>query len=242
MYKNYKNNHLVEVNCGFHFLDDSSNWDSTYFGQFYELIKSNGFNEKLERKGIQVTIKDDKNSTSSKIASQEVEEQVIFKNSTNGLAILIAKNRISFHSVGNYTNWHSFSNDFILPNLEKYISLGLGKGNYRLNVLYLNKFQINIHSKTSDYLTFYNEIENFANIQEIDNNFRRVFKSNDLTLLIRGNRTQNINNSIITFECGSFLDSQNLNVENLTDTLNLAHKPIRDLFENSITEKLKATL
>lgn len=241
MYKNYKNNHLVEVNCGFQFLDDSSNWDSTYFGQFYDLIKTNGFNEKIERKGIQVTIKDDKNSTSSKIASQEIEEQVIFKNSKNGLAILIAKNRISFHSIKNYSNWQSFSKDFILPNLEKYFSLGLGKGMYRLNVLYLNKFSISNDAKTSDYISFFNEIENCGNLVEIDNNFRRVFNHNSLTLLIKGSRNQN-NSDVINLECGSFFEAANVNNDNVEEIMSLAHEPIRDLFENSITEKLKNNL
>lgn len=241
MYKNYKNNHLVEVNCGFQFIDDTSNWDSTYFGQFYELIKSDGFNEKVERKGIQVTIKDDKNSTNSKIASQEVEEQVIFKNSNNGFAILIAKNRISFHSVGNYINWKYFTEEFILPNLEKYLKLGLGNGNYKLNVLYLNKFNTNTNDKISDYLSFYNEIDNVGEIVEVDNNFRRIFKKEDLTLMIRGNRIKDLNN-IIHLECGSFLDSKNLNINTVIESLNKAHSPIRDLFENSITAKLKETL
>ena len=81
MYKTYTNNHLLEVNCGFHFTINNSVWDSTYFGQFYDKIKDSGFNEKIERKGIQVTIKEDKDSTKSRIASQEIEDQVIFKNS-----------------------------------------------------------------------------------------------------------------------------------------------------------------
>jgi hypothetical protein len=43
MNKIYKNNHLIEVNCGFHFDLNDSRWDSTYFGQFYDKIKDFGF-------------------------------------------------------------------------------------------------------------------------------------------------------------------------------------------------------
>ena len=240
MYKDYKNDHLVEVNCGFQFLDDTSNWDNTHFGQFYDLIKTAGFTEKIERKGIHITINDDENSTNSKIASQEIEEQVIFKNSVSGLAILIAKNKISFHSIGKYTNWEKFSKDFILPNLEKYFGLGLGQGKYRLNLLYLNKFQISENLKTSDYISFFNEIQNCDDLKEIETNFKRVFRYKNLTLLVKGNRVQN--NSLINLECGSFFESSNLNENNINEILSLTHEPIRDLFENSISTKLKENL
>lgn len=153
---------------------------------------------------------------------------------------MIAKNKISFHSIGKYTNWQKFSKEFILPNLEKYFSLGLGMGKYRLNLLYLNKFQISDNLKTSDYISFFNEIENCGDLEEIEINFKRVFRHENLTLLVKGNRVQN--NSIINLECGSFFESVNLNENNIEQILTLTHKPIRDLFENSISEKLKNNL
>lgn len=243
MYRKYNNNHLIEVNCGFHFLDES-NWDSTYYGQFYDLVKSEGFNEKTERKGIQVTIKDDKTTTSSKIASQEIEDQIIFKNNQKGLAIMIAKNKLSFHAVKNYKGWEDFTTTFVLPILDKYLNLGLGKGNFKLNCLYLNRFETEIGKATSSYLTFINDISKFEDLIEVDNNFRRIFRLNDLTLLVRGNRKNgNLGNeNFLHLECGSFLDSNNLSVKNIDTILEKVHGPVRDLFENCITENLKITL
>lgn len=244
MSKTYKNNHLLEVNCGFHFTINNSNWDSTYFGQFYDKIKDFGFNEKIERKGIQVTIKEDKEATKSRIASQEVEDQVIFKNSTKGLAIILAKDKISFHSLGKYINWSVFSKEFIKPMFEVYLNLGLGNGNVRCNVVYLNRFMIDNKSKISQHLNFFNEIDNLGDVYEIDSNFQRVFKKNDLTLLLRGNCVvdKNTSNKVINLECGSIIDTEQVSNNNLLDIIDKVHYPIRELFENSITEQLKNTL
>ena len=35
----YSNHYLTEVNCGFHFSAETTEWDSIFFGQFYEKIK-----------------------------------------------------------------------------------------------------------------------------------------------------------------------------------------------------------
>lgn len=245
MYRKYNNHHLLEVNCGFNFYDESS-WDSTYYGQFYELIKSEGFNEKIERKGVQVTVKDDKASASAKIASQEIEDQVIFKNNSKGLAIIIAKNKLSFHSIENYTNWQNFTTTFVLPMLEKYLNLGLGKGNFRVNCLYLNRFIIEEKERTSKYLSFVNDITKFEDLSELDNNFRRIFKLNDSTnLLVRGYRSNNdhlSSTNVLYLECGSIIESQDLKIQNVETVLTKVHASVRDLFENCITESLKNTL
>lgn len=245
MNKIYKNNHLLEVNCGFHFDVNNSNWDSTYFGQFYDKIKDSGFNEKIERKGIQVTIKEDKEETNARIASQEIEDQVIFKNTSKGLAIILAKDKISFHSLGKYIDWENFSVNFIKPIFEIYSNLGLGTGKVKCNVIYLNRFIIDKNSKISEHLNFINEINNLEDVFEVDSNFQRVFRKEDLTLLLRGNYVidkNNLSNKIINLECGSIIDNSRINNENLLNIINKVHSPIRELFENSITEQLKNTL
>lgn len=241
----YKNNHLLEVNCGFHFNTNDSNWDSTYFGQFYDKIKGFGFNEKIERKGIQVTIKEDKEETKARIASQEIEDQVIFKNTNKGLAIILAKDKISFHSLGNYIDWDNFSNSFIKPMFEIYLNLGLDYGNVKCNVVYLNRFSIDENSKISEHLNFINEINNLEGIYEVDSNFQRVFRKNDLTLLLRGNYIidkNNLSNKVINLECGSIIEIPKINKQNLIEIIDKVHSPIRELFENSITDQLKKTL
>lgn len=245
MNKIYKNKHLLEVNCGFHFDLNDSKWDSTYFGQFYDKIKNSGFNEKIERKGIHVTIKEDKEVTNSRIASQEIEDQVIFKDPNNGLAIILAKDKISFHSLGNYIDWDNFSKKFVKSMFEIYLNLGLGSENAKCNVVYLNRFIIDKNSKISEHLNFINEINNLDEVYEVDSNFQRVFRKNDLTLILRGNYIidkNNLSNKIINLECRSIIDHTKINKDNVLDVINKVHSPIRELFENSITEQLKQTL
>ncbi len=238
----YKNEHLLEVNCGFHFIDEQQNWDSTCFGIFYDKIKVLGFTDKVERKGIQITIGDGQD-IKSKIASQETEDQFIFKNPIKNNAIILSKNRVSFHSV-KYNGWDNFSREFIKPMFNKYRELNLGYGRFRCNVVYLNRFNFENNNKISDYLKCLNDLE-IDDYVEVDSKFQRIFKiDNGILLLLRGNLIieQTLDKRFIHLECGSFLDAKDINNDTILDIIDSCHLPVRDLFENSITDSLKQSL
>lgn len=90
----------MKLICGFQFLNETTAWDSTFFGQFYEKIKSEGFTERQERKGVQIKFDGNlKNKGAVPLTSSEIEDQIIFKNNITGMPIAMGKNRISFHIV-----------------------------------------------------------------------------------------------------------------------------------------------
>ena len=127
-------------------------WHSTFFGQYYEKIKDSGFIKREERKSVQITFNGLlQASKNPPITASQIEDQVIFRNVDKGWAILIGKERISFHCVKDYLGWDCFLNDFILPFSEYYKSLGLGNGKRQCSIVYLNKLTKGTNENLSDY-------------------------------------------------------------------------------------------
>jgi len=239
----YTNNHLAEVNCGFQFPDETVAWDSTFFGQYYEKIKDLGFKEREERKGVQITFNgllvDAKKPP---VATSQIEDQVIFRNSEKGLAILIGKGRVSFHCVKEYKGWDVFMSDFLLPFSEHYKSLGLGNGKRQCSVVYLNRFTKNVDENLSDYLTIISPLEQKFGI-EIVSSVQRVVSNKKNLLIAKLNsqvieKTQNIN-----LECGAVcVNEECMNSNDWSYQASQTHEPILSFFEAIITEKLRKEL
>jgi uncharacterized protein (TIGR04255 family) len=237
----YSNRHLIEVNCGFQFPQETMQWDSTYFGQFYDKVKNLGFTEKQEKKGVQITFKGKNNTSNLPFTSSEIEDQVIFINNIKGLAISMGKGKISFHVIRDYTEWNDFVNNFITPFLGYYKELGLGNGSRHCNIVYLNRFIKPTNEKLSDYFTIISEIEPKFGI-ETNTTLQRVIQ-NDSNFLITKLNTQVLPTGLnINFECGAICKSVVcMNGEWLTQA-NQTHEPIREFFESLITEKLRKEL
>ncbi len=239
----YSNNHLIEVNCGFQFIEETVVWDSTFFGQYYEKIRNLGFEDKEERKGVQITFNAVQAGFQNlPITTSQVEDQVLFKNIEKGLAILIGKGRISFHCIRGYQTWDVFLNDFIIPFSEHYRSIGLGNGKRQCSVVYLNRFTKSVEETLSDYFTIISPLEKKFGI-EIISTVQRVV-ANDKNLLIAKlnsqvvNKTQNIN-----LECGAVCVNEGcMNSDNWGDQASQTHEPILSFFEAIITEKLRKEL
>jgi uncharacterized protein (TIGR04255 family) len=239
----YSNHHLIEVNCGFQFPEETVNWDSTFFGQYYEKIKDSGFIEREDRKGVQIMfnafISDSK---SPPITTSQIEDQVIFKNSEKGLAILIGKGRVSFHCIKGYQKWDVFLNEFIMPFAEHYKSLGLGNGKRQCSVVYLNRFTKSVEENLSDYLTIISSLEPKFGV-EIMSSVQRVVSNKKNLLIAKLNsqvveKTQNIN-----LECGAVcINEKCMSNEDWSYQANQTHEPILSFFEAIITEKLRKEL
>lgn len=244
--KEYSNKHLLEVVCGFNFSPDGVKWDSAFFGQYYDKVQGLGFTERVEQKGIQVQLTDypQEITKSPKISTRDVESKMIFKNPSNGFAITMGKDQISFHRVSQYTHWVDFMKLFITPCIEIYQSLGLYHEKKNCQVIYLNRFDFASDENLSDYFTFLNPIgkefgyENSTIIQ-------RTFNYKDIMLLV-----VKLNNFIladgkqqVTLESGAISIDQNLNEESSWDKLaSTTHEPIRNFFESIITDKLRKQL
>jgi uncharacterized protein (TIGR04255 family) len=239
----YSNRHLTEVNCGFSFQNETTEWDSTFFGVFYEKIKDQGFTEKQQRKGIQIKFEGNLiNTPKSPVSTSQIEDQVIFRNSNKGWAIVMGKNKISFHIVKGYTIWTDFVNNFIMPFSEIYKSIGLGNGTCQCNVVYLNSFIKPESEKLSDFFTIISPIDTKFGI-EANTFVQRLVSNKNALLVAKLNSVLGGNGFNINLECGAVCVNQEaMNDPNWINQANLAHDPIKDFFEELITEKLRNEL
>ena len=239
----YSNKHLVEVNCGFQFPEETVQWDSTFFGQFYEQIKSKGFEHREERKGVQITFNGAMfSSGKSPVAASQIEDQVIFKNNETHQAILLGKNRVSFHIVKDYKGWDYFLNEFINPYSEIYKSLGLGNGKRQCSIVYLNRFIKDANEDLSIYFNLISHVdEKFG--KEAMTVIQRVISSDKNLLIAKLNSqlTDTIQN--INLECGAVcVNEECMKKTDWSYQANQTHEPILNFFEAVITEKLKEEL
>lgn len=239
----YTNRHLVEVNCGFQFLNETTSWDSTFFGQFYEKIKGEGFTERQERKGVQIKFDGNlKNKGVAPLTSSEIEDQIIFKNNTKGMAIAMGKDKISFHIIRDYKNWGDFLTNFIEPYTKIYRDLGLGNGTRQCSIVYLNRFVKQNDEKLSDYFTIISPIDTKFGIERTTLVQRVV--ENDINFLIAKLNSQARPDGLnINLECGAICKSVVcMNAQDWIDQANQTHEPINNFFESLITEKLRKEL
>lgn len=233
----YSNKHLIEVNCSFQFPQETTPWDSTFFGRFYENIRSEGFIEKEERKGVQLTFGMQKNMLV--VPNTQVEDQVIFKDA-KGRAILMSKNKISFHIIRDYTIWDNFLNQFIKPFSEIYQKLELGHGIRECTLVYLNRF----NKKKSEFpLSDYFTIVSAHNIDlgtEISNNVQKVINNGSNLLVAKFNSQLQNDAYNIHLECGAV--NTDMNTKTDSDWIKQAndtHAPVNAFFESIITDKLR---
>lgn len=241
---NYKNKHLTEVVCGFEFEKGSNLWDSTYFGQYFEKIKQEGFIEKQERKSVQVQFNHSNFPTPMISSSSGEDDEVIFKNNSKGWAILLGKLRISFHITKDYKNWEDFRDNLIIPFYSKYLELGLGNGSRQCNMIYLNRFRKNSQEKLSDYFTVISEMDSSFG-EEPNSAVQRIFNNNTGNLLLARLTAQTTKEGYkdISLECGAIcISEERKNSNDWKAQLNETRSPVRGFFEAIITERLRAEM
>lgn len=182
------------------------------------------------------------NSGQAPLATSQLEDQVIFKNNKKHQAILLGKNRISFHIVNDYKGWNSFLEDVIIPYSNIYKSLGLGNGKRQCSIVYLNRFKKSSSDDLSNYFRIISQVEpKFG--KEVMTFVQRVI-SNESNLLIAKlnsqimDKIQNVN-----LECGAICaNEQCMNGTDWIYQANQTHEPILNFFEDVITDKLKQEL
>lgn len=236
--------HLVEVNCGFQFPDETMQWDITYFGQFYEKIKSEGFSEREDRKGFQIVFGPfNEAQKRMPISESQAEDQVLFRNPSRGLVILIGKGKISFHCIKDYPGWERFLNEFIVPFYKIYRSLGLGNGTRQCSIVYLNRYTKERKADLSQYFNVISHIDSKFG-QEVNTVVQRIV-SNSHNLLITKLNAQVIepDQLVVNLECGAVcVSAECMQSEDWVHQANHTHAPIFDFYQAVLTEKQKAEL
>lgn len=157
------NHHLAEVLCGFWFDPESNLWDSTFFGKYFELIEKEGYTVKQEQQGIQVKLEMKATEIGMPTAQAEkIESRMLFKNPGKNTAILMSANYISFHKLEPYKDWEHFLDEQIKPGIDLYNKMGLGKGLQKVQMLYLNRYDLGLDANLSDTFSFLPSIGDFG--------------------------------------------------------------------------------
>ncbi len=244
----YTNTNLREVVCRFTFLDDGAKkWDSGYFGQFFDKIKDLGFSSRHEQRGIQLTVGENVQEIAANMpVLRELESQMVFQNPEKGFAITLGNKILSFHVLGGgYRNWETFQSDLLEPYLKLYLDLGLHTEANYCQVVYLNQFSIGKDEALKDYFTIATDpvkhfgLEGAALIQKryvnTDLGYGLVYK-------LMADVTADDRKSIY-LECGAeSLPTTRRDAEDLPALASRVREPIRDFFENLITDQLRAIL
>lgn len=231
--------HLVEVNCGFQFPQETAQWDITLFGQFYEIIKTKGFTHREDRKGFQITFGPfNKSQEKIPVSEAQAEDQVLFKDPSRGYVILMGKGKISFHCIEHYKGWEEFLHQFIKPFFESYLSLGLGNGIRQCSIVYLNRYFKDTSSDLSEYFTIVSKIDQKFG-REVNTHVQRVI-SNDDNYLIAKLNSQIIDEAkaVIELECGAICRNNDCMLnDNWIDQAYKTHAPIFDFYQTILTSK-----
>ena len=236
----------MEVACSFTFQEEEVKWDSAYFGQYYDKIKGKGFTIRNERKGIQVNVSANIEDTTKTNASlQESDTQMIFQDPNKGFAITMGNKALSFHVVRNYIDWDQFNSELLIPFYNSYSDLGLYKKVVNCQILYLNQFFLNVNESLSDYFTVVTQPLHDIGIEGtvfIQKSYIDSAKEMGLLFKINSNLISD-EKKMVALECGavSLPSPSNQNIP-LIELAAKVHKPIRDFFENIVTDKLREIL
>lgn len=167
---------ITEAVCAFRFDPSINPWDLTFFSSYFNLIKSEGFEKKQEIKPFQLSFQVKPNEEPSQPNFQQGETQMVFKTNDERYAILMGNNYISFHTLNHYPGWDVFKPETIAKYIEKYFSLGLGKGLVNAQMIYINNFNLENNKSLSDYLSFVPNMKDFGEGEETSHFFQSNYK------------------------------------------------------------------
>lgn len=237
----FKNHKVTEAVCAFRFDSSLNNWNISLLLEYYNLIKEYGFVEKQEQKPFEVSFEIKSNSPIPAAQYREGEMRMVFLNPTSNYAIILTGNYISFHSIGHYPGWNVFMPELVKPYLERYFALGVGKGIESVQMLYLNKFEIDQNENLHEYVKLIPNLKDFGQGTEvahfsqsnftIEPNFQLFLKT---TFNIEA--SSSVKNVILECSCYAY------NQDNQYDWINLAdgaHTKATEAFKQIIQAKLE---
>ena len=236
----FKNHKVSEAVCAFRFDSSANNWNIGLFSDYYNAIKLDGFVQKQEQKPFEVSFEIKPNTPIPAAQYKEGEMRMVFLNPKTNYAIILAGNYISFHSVGHYPGWNVFMLGLIKPFLSKYFDLNLGKGLESVQMLYLNKFDIDQNENLHEYVKLIPNLSDFGQGTEVNHFSQSNFTIEpNFQLFLKTTFNIEPGSSVksVVLECSCFAFNQ----ENQYDWVALAdgaHLKATEAFKQIIQPKL----
>ena len=240
----FNNHKIIEAVCTFTFDPKAeTNWNVGKFADFFKLIESDGFVSSQEQNPMEVSI------TFNPVTGQTSQEHVIgdlrmvYTDKDKKYAIIMAKGLISVHSTNSYEGWEVFE-----PKVKKYVdyflSLDLGKKLIRINVLYVNRFQIDIKDHLAEYLKHAPDMRDFEQGIELNHAFQSDFLVNENTKIYLNTICQTINlHKDVTLQCSCLTSSSPNSIqEDWEQMLQNSHLNAVKAFKTATQEKFKTLI
>jgi uncharacterized protein (TIGR04255 family) len=222
------NQHLAEVLCSVWFNPEENEWDSTFFGKFYDVVISRGYTEKKEQKIVEVKVE-----TQNKNANfSEGKPRMIFTNNSLKAAITISDHFVSFHKLAPYENWSSLISEIAIPGLEMYRNIGLGKGKIReVQCLYLNRYEYYGAEKIAKRFKFLPDLPQASETNIFFQARYDISETGFVQLKLNGNRENEI--LPLYFECSSYIRNSDPRLDFLALSKQ-AHDVANDVYEKIV--------
>lgn len=229
------NQHLVEVLCAIKFDPSQNEWDSTFFGNFHELIKKRGYTEKKEQRHLQFQVEVKPTQDQPIIKEEQGELRMVFSNPLQKSAIILADNFVSFHKLAPYDTWDSFIKEVVNPGLEDYFQLGLGKGISEVQCLYLNKYKLEQGEGITKYFKFLPIIKGSKETQVVFQGKYDIGSDSFIQLKLNANENQETGRTVF-FECSCFVSASSEQRDFVT-LAQKAHDNANGAYRNVINDK-----
>jgi len=227
------NQHLVEVLFAIWFDPSQNEWDSTYFGKYYERVESRGYTEKQEQKPVKVKLDISHKNRQTEVT--EDEPRMVFRNPTQKTAIILGNHFISFHKLAPYENWEKLIEEVVKPGLEIYFEMGLGRNMREVQCLYLNKYDLEL-AKGERISKYFNFLPTIDDSFETNISFQGKYdlpENKTVQLRLNGNSVQNEKMDLF-FECSCFVKSSSKDDDYLK-LADIAHEQANSVFRKIIT-------
>lgn len=239
----YVNPPLYEAVCEFIFIP-TGQWDGTIPGMLYNEVKEKFGNKKLRPDPAGIDLPSLKNPRTKELMVTRLTQ---FSNDGDNEMIQVGENLLSVNVKKPYPHWEKY-----LPTIEdilsKYMEIASPEGFRRITLRYLNKIYVPIED-SSDLSSYFNfslplpkginaEISAFNTLIEMPHNNKRDVLSKRLMSLVsdkEGFRS-------MLFDLNFIMNKPlGIEFENVNQWLEQAHDHINNLFEISLTDKIKKT-
>jgi uncharacterized protein (TIGR04255 family) len=224
------NQHLVEVLCAIRFDPKKNEWDSTFFGRYYELIKNRGYTERKEQRQVELQLQVSSHDNKSIIQENPPQIRMAFSNPESKSAVIMGNSFLSFHKLAPYENWEKLISDIVQPGLADYYQIGLGKGIIEVQCLYLNRYMIEEGQSVAKYFNF---LPNISGSKEGQISFQARYEIDSETFVQLKLNKVGSPLPMLFFECSSFVSVQQDQGEFLTHAQK-AHDSANAVYGNII--------
>lgn len=236
----YENPPLIEALCEFKF-DSNKEWDWTIPGLLYDKIKEN-FPNKKQQEAFVINLEHKENTKNmmTQVREGTQTDRIIFSNENNNSLIQVKPNVFTINLLKYYPGWEEFKK-IINKYLKLYIKVAQPTKINRIGLRYINRFnQIDLNQNSISHYFKINpsmlegyQIGNFFVRNEIIYN-----KIDSILICNMGSQNDGGNYIFLDFD---FItqNSEYIRFENYQEWLEKAHENIEDVFNSSITNKLK---